>query len=52
VRLLFDAGGEPIPEGVDVDLRRQSDDADLTVIPELGVSLASNAQRLALARHA
>ena len=51
VRLLFDPNGLPIPEGVEVDLRRQSDDAELTAVPEAGVSLEEYARRLALARH-
>jgi putative nucleotidyltransferase with HDIG domain len=51
VRLLFDPNGLPIPEGVDVDLRKESDDADLTAVPEAGVSVEEYARRLALARH-
>jgi hypothetical protein len=30
VRLLFDAAGLPIAEGIEVDLRKQPDDAELT----------------------
>jgi putative nucleotidyltransferase with HDIG domain len=52
VRLLFDARGAPVPEGVEVDLRHESDDADLTAVPEAGVSVEEYARRLALVRHA
>jgi putative nucleotidyltransferase with HDIG domain len=52
VRLLFDAAGLPIPEGVDVDLHKLPDeDAELTAVPEAGVSVEEYARRLATARH-
>jgi len=51
VRLLFDAHGAPLPEGVEVDLRKLSDDAELTAVPEEGVSVEEYAHRLAVARH-
>ena len=51
VRLLFDAQGAPVPEGVEVDLRKLPDDAELTAVPEEGVSVEEYAHRLALARH-
>jgi putative nucleotidyltransferase with HDIG domain len=51
VRLLFDAQGLPIPEGVEVDLRKEPDDADLTAVPEAGVSVEEYARRLAIARY-
>jgi putative nucleotidyltransferase with HDIG domain len=51
VRLLFDANGLPIPEGVVVDLRHEADEADLTAVPEAGVSVEEYARRLALARY-
>jgi hypothetical protein len=51
VRLLFDANGAPVPEGVEVDLRKLPDDAELTAVPEEGVSVEEYAHRLALARH-
>jgi hypothetical protein len=47
---LFDAAGLPIPEGVEVDLRKEPDDAALTTIPEAGVSLEEYARRLARSR--
>jgi putative nucleotidyltransferase with HDIG domain len=47
VRLLFDAQGTPLPEGIEVDLRKQPDDTDLTAIPEEGVSIEEYAHRLA-----
>jgi putative nucleotidyltransferase with HDIG domain len=51
VRLLFDAQGMPLPEGIEVDLRKVSDlDAELTSVPEAGVSVEEYARRLALAR--
>jgi putative nucleotidyltransferase with HDIG domain len=51
VRLLFDGAGLPIPEGVDVDLRKLSEeDAELTAVPEAGVSVEEYARRLASAR--
>jgi hypothetical protein len=50
--LLFDSNGAPIPEGVEVDLRRLSEDASLTAVPEAGVSVEEYARRLALAGHA
>lgn len=52
VRLLFDARGIPIGEGVDVDLRKLADDADLTAVPEAGVSVEEYARRVSLARNA
>ncbi len=51
VRLLFDAQGAPVPEGVEVDLRKLPDDAELTAVPEEGVSVEEYAHRLAIARH-
>jgi putative nucleotidyltransferase with HDIG domain len=48
VRLLFDANGAPIPEGVEVDLRKHNEDAELTSIPEAGVSVEEYARRLTL----
>ncbi len=51
VRLLFDAHGAPVPEGVEVDLRKLPDDAELTAVPEEGVSVEEYAHRLAVARH-
>jgi putative nucleotidyltransferase with HDIG domain len=50
VRLLFDKEGMPIPDDVEVDLRKLPDDADLTAVPEAGVSVEEYARRLALAR--
>ncbi len=50
VRLLFDADGLPIPDGLDIDLRKQGEDADLTAVPEAGVSLEEYARRLTLTR--
>jgi HD-GYP domain-containing protein (c-di-GMP phosphodiesterase class II) len=50
VRLLFDAEGLPIPEGVEVDLRKLPEDAELTAVPEAGVSVEEYARRLAIAR--
>ena len=52
VRLLFDANGLPLPAGMEVDLRKLPDDADLTAVPEAGVSVEEYARRLALARSA
>jgi len=53
VRVLFDAAGLPMPEGMEVDLRKLSDiDAELTSVPEGGVSIEEHARRLALARGA
>jgi HD-GYP domain-containing protein (c-di-GMP phosphodiesterase class II) len=49
VRLLFDAAGRPIPDGVEVDLRTLPEDAELTALPEAGVSVEEYAHRLALA---
>jgi hypothetical protein len=49
VRLLFDAQGKPVPEGVEIDMRKVSDDTRLTAIPEAGVSLDEYARRLARA---
>src|SRR5438105_15215317 len=51
VRLLFDAQGAPVPEGVEVDLRKQADDAELTAGPEEGVSVEEYAHRLAITSH-
>jgi putative nucleotidyltransferase with HDIG domain len=48
VRLLFDSNGQPIPEGVEVDLRKLPDDAHLTAVPEAGVSVEEYARRLVL----
>ncbi len=50
VRLLFDGDGLPFPEGVHVDLRTERQQADLTAVPEAGVSLEEYARRLALTR--
>ena len=50
VRLLFDRDGSPIPEGVEVDLQKLTEDTDLTAVPEAGVSVEEYARRLALAR--
>ena len=51
VRLLFDAAGLPIPEGVEVDLHKlPNEDAELTAVPEAGVSVEEYARRLASAR--
>jgi hypothetical protein len=50
VRLLFDKEGLPVPDDVEVDLRKLSEDADLTAVPEAGVSVEEYARRLALAR--
>jgi putative nucleotidyltransferase with HDIG domain len=50
VRLLFDAEGLPVPEGVEVDLRKLPEDAELTAVPEAGVSVEEYARRLAIAR--
>jgi putative nucleotidyltransferase with HDIG domain len=49
VRLLFDPKGNPIPEGVEIDLRKVREDAELTAVPEAGVSVEEYARRLALA---
>ena len=49
-RLLFDGRGLPVPEGVEVDLRKLPDDAELTSLPEAGVSVEEYARRRALAR--
>jgi HD-GYP domain-containing protein (c-di-GMP phosphodiesterase class II) len=49
VRLLFDAQGTPLPEGMELDLRKLEDDADLTAVPEGGLSLEEYARRLARA---
>ena len=51
VRLLFDAHGAPVPQGVELDLRKLSDDAELTAVPEEGVSVEEYAHRLAVTRH-
>jgi hypothetical protein len=40
-----------VPEGVEVDLRKLPDDAELTAVPEEGVSVEEYAHRLAIARH-
>jgi hypothetical protein len=50
VRLLFDASGLPLPEGIDVDLRKFPDNAELTAMPEAGVSVEEYARRLARTR--
>jgi hypothetical protein len=49
VRLLFDPDGNPIPEGVEIDLRKMPEDPELTAVPEAGVSVEEYARRLALA---
>jgi HD-GYP domain-containing protein (c-di-GMP phosphodiesterase class II) len=50
VRLLFDASGLPIPEGFEVDLRKLADDAELTAVPDAGVSVEEYARRLSTVR--
>ena len=50
VRLLFDAEGLPMPEDAEVDLRKLPEDAELTAVPEAGVSVEEYARRLALSR--
>jgi putative nucleotidyltransferase with HDIG domain len=50
VRLLFDSHGVSIPEGIEVNLRKLADDADLTAVPDDGVSVEEYARRLAFAR--
>jgi hypothetical protein len=51
--LLFDPTGAPVPEGVELDLRKlPEDDCELTSVPEAGVSLEEYSRRLALARAA
>jgi hypothetical protein len=50
VRLLFDASGLPIPQGFEVDIRKLSEDAELTAVPEAGVSIEEYARRLTSAR--
>jgi hypothetical protein len=50
VRLLFDANGLPIPDGVKVDLRKVPEEAELTAVPEAGVSVEEYARRLTIAR--
>jgi hypothetical protein len=52
VRLLFDRDGRPVPDGIEVDLRREPDDATLIAVPEAGVSVEEYARRLALKRAA
>ncbi|TME26824.1 MAG: HD domain-containing protein [Chloroflexi bacterium] len=52
IRLLFDANGLPLPDGMEVDLRKLPDDADLTAVPEAGVSVEEYARRLTLAQSA
>lgn len=49
VRLLFDDGGTPLPEDMEVDLRKLEEDVDLTAVPEGGLSLEEYARRLARA---
>src|SRR5579864_340174 len=49
VRLLFDDEGTPLPEDMEVDLRKLQEDADLTAVPEGGLSLEEYARRLARA---
>jgi HD-GYP domain-containing protein (c-di-GMP phosphodiesterase class II) len=49
VRLLFDPKGNPIREGVEIDLRKLPEDAELTAVPEAGVSVEEYAHRLVLA---
>ena len=46
VRLLFDAEGAPLPDDVEIDLRKLPEDADLTAVPEGGLSLEEYARRL------
>jgi HD-GYP domain-containing protein (c-di-GMP phosphodiesterase class II) len=48
IRLLFDRNGQPLPEDMEVDLRKESDGVDLTAVPEAGVSLEEYARRLAM----
>lgn len=50
VRLLFDKNGVPIPGDVEVDLRQFAIDAELTAVPEAGVSVEEYARRLAATR--
>jgi HD-GYP domain-containing protein (c-di-GMP phosphodiesterase class II) len=52
VRLLFDAAGAVIPEGVEVNLRKLPDEVQLTAVPEAGISLEEYARRAARARAA
>lgn len=52
VRLLFDANGLPLPVGVEVDLRHESDRVSLVAVPEAGVSVEEYARRVALAHSA
>jgi putative nucleotidyltransferase with HDIG domain len=52
VRLLFDPNGAPMREGIEVDLRKLGDDADLTSLPEAGVSVEEYARRLSLSNAA
>jgi HD-GYP domain-containing protein (c-di-GMP phosphodiesterase class II) len=49
IRLLFDRNGQPLPEDMEVDLRKEPAGVDLTAVPEAGVSLEEYARRLALA---
>ncbi|GAC1313520.1 MAG: HD-GYP domain-containing protein [Chloroflexota bacterium] len=52
VRLLFDADGHPIPEGIEIDMRKVGEEYELTAVPEAGVSIEEYARRVALVRHA
>jgi hypothetical protein len=52
VRLLFDRNGLPIPEGVEVNLRKLPDEVQLSAVPEAGISIEEYARRLAHARAA
>lgn len=52
VRLLFDAHGQPIADGIEIDMRKVSQDQELTAVPEAGLSLEEHAQRVALVRQA
>lgn len=48
IRLLFDSNGLPLPDGMEMDLRKLQQDPELTALPEAGVSLEEYARRLAL----
>jgi HD-GYP domain-containing protein (c-di-GMP phosphodiesterase class II) len=46
VRLLFDAQGKPIPEGVEVDVHKLGEEVELSAMPEAGISVEEHAHRL------
>lgn len=52
VRLLFDANGQPVPEGIEIDMRHANEDHELTAVPEANVSIEEYARRVALVNHA